>query len=263
MTHFAGFDLDEVYTAEENRLKGEQLSNKNKREEKHTTQPIVQPGSSLPSQRMSSVVYKDLVFEQNAHRDAGVTEKKLFYFDASLERIRNAGYARHALPCEVFSLIIDCLEGKLNAQEQSLKTDMFAGFGEWFSMAFKRVGNTLHCYEHPENLVWTGSRYDASRMTSACEKTFSLKKGFLHSALPSRKFIPLNGMALVCPDLVQYLWSREFSKLPSAINATAGLWIPEEGIVWPVGRRDVYGVDGCNYVDWASRGVVAAQKISK
>jgi len=129
-------------------------------------------------------------------------------------------------------------------------------------MAFKRVGNTLHCYEHPENLVWTGSGYDDSHMTSAGGKTFSLKKGFLHSALPSRKFIPLNDVASVCPELIQYLWSRELSQLPSDIKIGAGLWLPEDGIVWPVGRLgNSYDVDGYSYDVRASRGVVAAQKI--
>ncbi len=263
MMNFAGFDLDEVYRAEENRVKDELCSKKNEREDERVISPTVLPGSLLSSQGMSGVVYKDLVFEQNAYRDAGVAGKKLFYFDASLERVKNAGYARHALPFEVFSLIIDGLEGKLSAQEQSLKTDMLVSFGEWLSMAFKRVGNTLHCYEHPENIMWTGSGYDASRMTSAGEKTFSLKKGFIHSALPSRKFIPLNDVASVCPELVQYLWSREMSQLPSDIKTRAGLWLHEEGIVWPVGRHVfncvVYGYD----FDYrASRGVVAAQKIS-
>ncbi len=209
------------------------------------------------------IQFNNLIIESRAYNDYGGLKKQLFTFDKSLERIRTAGFLRHLLPCEFFAFVYEGLEGKLTDIGQEVQKNMLESYGEWLSMAFWRVGNTLHCYEHPENLVRVGSEYDASRMTHSGEKTFSLKKGFLHSALPSREFIPLRDVASVCPDLVQYLWSREMSQLPSDIKTRAGLWLHEEGIVWPVGRQFYdYDVNGYVYGSRASRGVVAAQKIS-
>src|SRR3989339_2225151 len=95
----------------------------------------------------TSVSYDNLVWEQNKY-DAYIT------FDASLQRLKQAGYSRHPRPAEAFGLIIAHLEKKLPKDLDDIAKDMLSSKGEWLSLAMKRKGDTLICYLDPENLVW-------------------------------------------------------------------------------------------------------------
>ncbi len=217
--------------------------------------PEAHPVIEVPQQSIVAASYKDLEFELKAPRKGN--DKETFYFNQSLERLRKAGFQRHPLPHEAFVLILDGLEGKLTGNEQHVKEDMLKSYGEWLSLVFKREGNTLHCYEHPEKIVWV-DKYDFSQMTFTSDKTFPVK------GLKSEDYISIKDVAKKSPDLVTYLWSRPFDKLPDEIQKNAGILIPAENTAWPVGRDYVsrYYVSGYSY-DWASRGVRSASaKIS-
>lgn len=196
--------------------------------------------------------YKQINFEELAYREPDKTEKALFTFDKSCERVVNGG-KRHALPAEVFSLIIDVLEGKVSGALVSVKDDMFKSYGEWFDLVIKPENNTLHCYEHPRNVIPITGDYDCSKMTFSNEKQFPL------NGLPLKTYIPIKDIAKKSPQMIIYVWSRPFEKLPSEIQKNAGLWIPDHA--QPVGRGYYgYYVIAYYYVG-ASRGVVVEQKI--
>ena len=69
--------------------------------------------------------------------------KTLPTYDASLARLRQEKYERHASPSEAFSLIEDNLEGKLSGALKAVADDMMSSYGEWLSMAFERKGICL------------------------------------------------------------------------------------------------------------------------
>src|SRR3989339_1513287 len=104
-----------------------------------------------------AVRYDNLVWEAKKH-DEHIT------FDASLQRLKQAGYSRHPRTAEVFSLIIAHFEKKLPKNLDDIAKDILSGIGEWLSLAIERKGDTLVCYLDPENLVWNASsrRYDVS-----------------------------------------------------------------------------------------------------
>ena len=100
-----------------------------------------------PAGNITAADYHRLEFEAKAAK--GLDHKALVSYDISLERLKMAGYERHASPAEAFSLLIDNLEGKLKGKYKAVAEDMLDDSGEWMSMAVERKGNTLICYLHP------------------------------------------------------------------------------------------------------------------
>ena len=205
------------------------------------------PSSPPLSGAIQGTTYKDVIFEALAYRKPKETNKELFTFDKSCERLVLAGFKRHPLPAEVFSLIIDVLEGKVSASLLSVKEDFFKNYGEWFDLVFKPKNGVLHCYEQPRNVVCIPNDYDCSKMIFDQEKKFPL------NGLPLKTYIPIKDVAKKSHQIVTYIWSRPFEKLPSEIQNNANLWIPDSAR--PVGRDDygIFNVSGNYY--WASRGV--------
>mgnify|MGYP001573409602 CR=1 FL=1 len=197
-------------------------------------------------------------FEAKAAK--GLDHKALVSYDISLERLKMAGYERHASPAEAFSLLIDNLEGKLKGKYKAVAEDMLDDSGEWMSMAVERKGNTLICYLHPEGLAWDK------------EKKIYMHDGFNHSGMQecaisgkeSTMWRPLDQFG---NDFVKLLYGRSYNDLPEemkediscAVNVckTQVYLPPEDGNIWPVYRSNnnplcvvCYKADG-----GASRGV--------
>ncbi len=244
---FAGFNLDDVFRQEEERLRKLHAGAGKKPKAKPRMEC---PPKSEPVIVVPSVSYHNLEFEPVAPRKGN--DKELLYFDKSLERLRTAGYERHPSPAEAFSLIIDGLEGKLTGSLAGVKDDMLSSYGEWLSLVFKREGNILHCYEDPENVIRTGNTYDCSGMTFRRETPFQIK------GLKSEDYIPIKTVNKKSPALVSYLWNKPFAQLPGEIQKNAGIWVPADGAAWPVGRDNFssgYYVNGYSCSIRASRGV--------
>jgi hypothetical protein len=263
---FAGFDLDDVFAQEEARLKKEREEQERRRQKQPSAKQGAEKKPRIVTQQRgvvpaTGVLYEGLEFEERAPREGDV--KKTFYYDTSLSRLRRKGYERHPLPAEAFSLIIDGLEGKLSGGLARVHEDMLESYGEWLSMVFARKGNTLHCYEHPENLRWNNKSkvYSTSKMAFLNEQTFDI------ATLPSETWISIKDVEKITPGLVTYLWSRPLAQLPDTIQKKAGLYLPADGVAWPVGRGNVVvfdnGYDVGGYYDVrASRGVRSVQKNS-
>jgi hypothetical protein len=201
----------------------------------------------------SSVGSGAVELEPLAPRDG--KDKKLFFFDKSLEDVRRRGYQRHARPQEAFGLVIDGLEGKLTGAAKQVGDDMLVSYGEWLSLAFERQGSRLVWYDDPENLAWDGQRnvYTWNRVPK-----YAGRREFGIGSLPSKKWIEGKD---VPKDLFVALYGREWRALPQAMregDKRAGLWLPAGRVAWPVGRgvfNGGYDVNGCNYIYRASRGV--------
>ena len=200
----------------------------------------------------ASTIYSDLEWGLNVPMNGN--EKKLFYYDASLSRIKTINSAnRHPYPSEAFGLIIDGLEGKLSGDCLKVYEDMIKSYGEWFSMAFERKGNELHAYLDPENLKWNGSRYGVvgKKLKYSGEEVFDVK------GINSGNYVHLENFN---PDFVKFMYGRKFEDLPGKMkegNLRAQIYLPSENTIWPVGRGYfvnrfyIYGY----YVDRASRWV--------
>jgi hypothetical protein len=231
-------------------------------QERRILEELLGGNSQAPPQPgvVASGAYKDVVFERLAYREPGKSDKTLSAFDKSLERLRKAGYQRHARPREAFGLVIDGLEGRLTGAAKQVGEDMLVSYGEWLSLAVRPVQGVLHCYFDPENLVGNGAVYavQGSVLKHAGEQVFPIK------GLPLQSWVPLKDVALVSPVLVETLWSRPYAKLPGEIQKNAKLYLPQEGVAWPVGRGYFYGFDvvGCSFNSRASRGVVVGAKNS-
>ena len=288
---FAGFNLDKLFEdseaskkAEEERLAKEEK--KKKLEEslkkvkkiKPTEEPITEPTAPISSihpvnynnlqiepkskkskatSQIVSVDYGNLQIESKSPRDG--TDKTLFYYDKSLIDLRtrlNNPSARHLKPQEAFGIIIDGLEGKLSGDLKNIYDDLVSSYGEWFSLGMERKKNKLILYEDIEGLVWDGSKYVVQTKLE-----FSDRKEFDIKGIASETLVDLNKFE---PELVEYLYGRQFDALPDAMKVgdkRAQLWLPSEAMgVRPVGRGDFN--DGYYVVyagfgdDRASRGVV-------
>ncbi len=185
------------------------------------------------------------------------TEKTLFHYETSLERLKSAGFQRHLRPAEIFSILVDNLEGKLSGRDAEVAKNMLESYGEWTSMAIKVEGEVIRTYQDPEELFWNGNDYGVTTLRSSEEK------GFLRTAtVPQKRVLtktrrvalkPDSYHALpvlhqVAPALVEYLWSKPYDQLPQEIQKNGGLYLPPEGIIRPVGR----GYRAATGTSWAA-----------
>ncbi len=188
------------------------------------------PKATAPKLHLTLSTYKNVEFERAAY------EHPLCY-DSSLYQILENGCDRHPLPSEVFSLIIDGIENKLNANERALMEDMHRGckdvgnqmtFHEWSSLAFRLDGEILHCYEHPDRIFRKDENtYNLSRMTYAQELKFNVK------GLAAETGTGIANVNRINPELIEYLFSRPFKNLPKEIRDSSQLWV-RNGDAWPV-----------------------------
>ena len=254
----AGYNLDEVFEQEEARLKAERdaaeaAQRRQELERKRvgrkslpatTTPPVIVPmGSSV-------AIYKNIEFEHPAYRQSGKTDKTLLTYDASLARLRAAGFERHARPQEMFGLLADGLEGKLTVEEKLIYDDQLTSYGEWLSLAFERRGDCLITYVDPEGLEWRNDKYVKTESFK-----FAEKKDFDISGKVSQQYIDLDQFH---DDIVQFLYGRSFASLPRERLLTARLYLPPDQRAWPVCRVafDYWcAIVGDYFNNGASRGV--------
>src|SRR3989339_666282 len=196
----------------------------------------------------ASVNYDNLVWEAKKHDE-------YISFDASLQRLKQAGYSRHPRPAEAFGLIIAHLEKKLPKDLDDIAKDMLSGKCEWLSLAMERKGDTLICYLDPENLIWNAGsgRYDVS----GGKLRYSEKKEFNIKGMKSDEWICADQFS---PELIRYCYGREFSQLPQEMKTgdyRSHLYLPSDDQLCPAAR----GYDNFRYLFYrnysirASRGV--------
>ena len=206
--------------------------------------------------------YRKLYIEPISPR-VGTTldsDKVLSTYDVSLkdarQRLKNP-LARHLRLQEVFGLLIDRLDGKLDGNNGLLMLcdDLLKSYGEWLSESMQTdVRKVLTTVEDP-NLVFRDGNY-VIRRGGGQRRTYDVSK------LGLGELLPLRDVNRKVPKLVVDTYGRPFNRLPSEIRNNAGLVLPRvEWGVRPVGRGDYrYVVNASfNYI-WASRGVVPAPK---
>lgn len=180
--------------------------------------------------------YQQVIWEPQAYREPGKTEKALFSYDQSLERLQRVGFERHPRSDEVNSLLIGHLEGRLSSGLVAVAEDMLRSFGERYCMLWLRTGKTL-----TEFLEQGGSPMHYTR------------REFNIGNLPSETFLNLND---VPEDVVTSHYTRPLNQLPREMRTYAKIVFPPEGVIRPVGRGGFgwFVVNGFN-CSWASRGV--------
>src|SRR3989339_1261841 len=194
------------------------------------------------------VNYDNLVWEAKKH-------DKYITFDASLQRLKQAGYSRHPRPAEAFGLIAAHLEKKLPKNLDDIAKDMLSSKCEWLSFAMERKGDTLICYLDPENLICNAGsgRY----YVSGGKLRYSEKKEFNIKGKKSDEWICVDQFS---PELIKYCYGREFSQLPQGMrtgNYKVHLVLPSDSQLWPASRGNVnnlYYLNSC-YLDRGSRGI--------
>ena len=176
-------------------------------------------------------------------------------FDASLQRLKQAGYSRHPRPAEAFGLIAAHLDKKLPKNLDDIAKDMLSGKCEWLSLAMERKGDTLICYLDPENLICNAGsgRYDVS----GGKLRYSEKKEFNIKGMKSDEWICADQFS---PELIRYCYGRELSQLPQEMKTGdygAHLYLPSDGQLRPAARgRYPLRYYFLSYDDiWGSRGV--------
>mgnify|MGYP001615518433 CR=1 FL=1 len=222
--------------------------------------PATPPITETQPTASASVTYKNLVWEHPAYREQGETDKKLLTYDASLARVVAASYERHPSPAEIMSLIIDGLEGKLNADEKQVYDDMLVSYGEWTNIVVQvkeeNRKQILNVYENVTGLVWNGSKYVQDNFHCANQCKFDI------TSIELNKFVDLHKFP---DDLVQYLYTRSFTNLPRQMQTGSGraqIYLPLVEQIRPVGRGYFSGRFNFLSHDYvrASRGVNAAAR---
>lgn len=178
-------------------------------------------------------------------------DKKYFItFDKSLKRLRKAGYERHLRPWESLDLLISRLEGKINGALDTIAKNILASKGEWFSMAVEREGKKLICYVDPENIRW--SRYEERYIVDGV-LNYSYKEELNIGRIPSQMWTKLKDFD---DEFVSLFYNRNFKDLHTEIQEKSSVYLPPDGVLWPIGRGEGEGIYICGHVDKRlSRGV--------
>jgi len=153
-----------------------------------------------------------------------------YFFDQSLERLKNLGYERHLMPYEILSLIINHLEGKLENNLNRSVTAMLKNgqrYGYWLSIAVSREEDSLICYTNPENLK-KYDNYPYYRSENGALR-FDKELRFNVKGIPSQK---LSDLRLFNEGFVEFFYSRKFKDLPEAIQE-GRVFLPPEDVLSP------------------------------
>ncbi|MBI1969452.1 hypothetical protein HYS48_02045 [Candidatus Woesearchaeota archaeon] len=179
----------------------------------------------FPLPKTPYVRYKDLLFEKRAPRKKGpaghLDDKKEFEYLISCATLKLSGYVRHPRPWEVFSLLIDYLEGKLSREQIEVAEDILRGGWEWLSSAFERKGDILTAYIDPVGLYPQSEPLkDApgdSKMTGYRKKDFRSTDWleFDISGIESEKAVPLKKFD---DRFVRFLTGCSYRALPRAMR---------------------------------------------
>lgn len=150
--------------------------------------------------------YKQIEFQLYATKHRNGT---MFLFSSSLDSIKSAKFERHPLPHEICSLLIAGIEGKLSGAESGLEQGILHSQEQFLSIMFRYAGGILHCYENPENVIGSNN---VSNMRYSADRIFNIPN--LAINIPYK----LDLLAKTCPELVAYLFSRPYEKLPEEIR---------------------------------------------
>ena len=183
-------------------------------------------------------------------------EKRLYTFDQAQALVAGKGLVLPAFRDVMTHVIVPGLEGKLKGAQKEVFDDMFKSYGEWTDNAFYLDGDTFYVSAGITGLVWDqkASAYNATAMTvSELPKAYD-RKGLVNG------WNTLKDVAVAAPNLVNDLYGSEYNALPSRIKKNAGIYLPADKTVRPVGRGDdvVIYLDAGG--DYGYRAVRGAQK---
>jgi hypothetical protein len=179
--------------------------------------------NAQPQGSTGGTLYKGIEFEpQSITTPVKYTE--------SLERLRKAGYERHARPQEAFGLLIDGLEGKLSNGTKGVYQDMLSSSKqEWLSFAFERRGDVFIAYLDPEGMVFANRSY----FRDGINFKYAEKKEFIIHAT-TKTYWPL---LHVDDKFVEFVYGRHFQDLPEEIRKIM-IRLPDEDTLSPVLMHD-------------------------
>ncbi len=217
--------------------------------------------NSATVSEQKGIVYNGLLWEPRAYRRTGEAGKALLTYDKHEARLKSDDWERAPTADEFFGLICDYLDGNIKDKGlAALVEDALNDFGEHCCQASKRKGNIWTVFNYA-----TGLRFDEkdSEHKKPRRKWYENKISFNIRGLGSG-YHSLEEVNKKNPEIIKPLYSKEFDKLPIKIKKNGGINIPDDERVWPVGRGHFYDgrfdINGCNYDDWASRGVSRAEK---
>jgi hypothetical protein len=243
---FAGFDLDKI-------VRDTDAAKRLAEEAKKRAEAGKKPAPAAPIARDDPLYnyYGDVEFEEHVYH-GGVD--RFIWFGTSLDRIKSKkpGFERrHARPREVFSLLINGIEGKLLSGYADVYADMQTTEAEFLSLAWERQGGILTAYLDPKGLRFSkGNCIKTNKFGFTEQKKFNVEGMEL-------KYIPLEKFS---DDFVVYHYGRHYMDLPEKMRVgddRAKVMLPREnGHIWPVIRNGGSSIYSITYCDrGASRGV--------
>lgn len=175
--------------------------------------------------------------------DCEVKTTRYLTFDSSLRTLKKEGYDRHLYPWEVFDLLINRLENKLNQKLGYTAQTILASDGEWLNVAVERKGKKLVCYVNPENLKWNQNLhkyiYDGNL-------EYDYKKELSIGDVPSYDWV---GLKSFNDEFSIFFYNRELKDMSEEIQKKSAVYFPGDSVIWPIARGSGHGLYICGYVD--------------
>ena len=194
----------------------------------------------LATAQPSLVPFGPMSFEPRAEYQGD--NKALYTFDQA-----QASVARRSLALPTFRqvmelVLIPLLEDKLDESQKAVARNMLASYGEWNDTALYRQLGVVFRANGIQGLIWNAdaNAYDARDMMVDDVQLYAARN--LEAG-----WNPLKKVAKTAPELVADLYSRPFDNLPRQMRENAGLYLPPEDVVRPVGRGGYGGGVGVDY----------------
>ncbi|MFH1066227.1 MAG: hypothetical protein V1734_06985 [Nanoarchaeota archaeon] len=212
---------------------------------------LVEVPAVIPAMNVAPTLYNGLEFEPKAYSEA--PDNLILTYGRSLGWIRQKGYQRHPTPCEVFSLLADNLEEKLQDEYKAVAKDMLSCPGEWLSMAMERKEDLLICYLHPEGLCWNND----AQIYRKGSFSYTERYEFDVTGKNEKWGISLKEFE---DEFVKLFYGRIFNDLPEEMRQgkqIAFVELPKDGELFPAYRMN-FAISGHTNgnPDWLSRGVL-------
>ncbi|MBI4143903.1 hypothetical protein HY486_01510 [Candidatus Woesearchaeota archaeon] len=192
-----------------------------KDKEVHAEQKATKKTSKIIQASNKIKLYEKIEFQPET------PELTLFHFDESIKHLLLAGFDRHPMPAEIYSLLIETFNNNpdLSPSLRATLNNFISPLNTWLDIVVWNDWNTLRFYEHPRNLKFVGNCYDLRGMTYSDQQT--IKPSLV------KNYYTIKELADICPPLVTYLWSCPFKEIPTQMHNYRFI-LPSKGSGFPL-----------------------------
>ena len=157
-------------------------------------------------------------------------ECDMMSYTPHINRIFDENWERAPSPQEVFSLLIDHYEGKLDRYFEIVANDILNSMGEYFCDAYLLDSDSLEIYEK----ISDGYYIDSDIGLNIAESDWYDKNANFKINMKTGKDYDISELP---EDIVKYFCTLPYEQLPLEIKRNTTIHIPLPNVIYPLSRE--------------------------